>query len=42
MPIEIKAVQKDEYAAWLETAKQEFAMDMPDATNSALKLASAN
>ena len=42
MPIEIKAVPKDEYAAWLETAKQEFAMDMPDATNSALKLASAN
>jgi cytochrome c oxidase subunit 2 len=42
MPIEIKVVPKDEYAAWLETAKQEFAMDMPDATNSALKLASAN
>ena len=42
MPIEIKAVPKDEYVAWLETAKQEFAMDMPDATNSALKLASAN
>ena len=42
MPIEIKAVPKDEYAAWLEIAKQEFAMDMPDATNSALKLASAN
>ena len=42
MPIEIKAVPKDEYAVWLETAKQEFAMDMPGATNSALKLASAN
>ena len=42
MPIEIKAVPKDEYAAWLETAKQEFAMDMPGATNSALTLASAN
>ena len=42
MPIEVKAVPKDEYAAWLETAKQEFAMDMPDATDSALELASAN
>ena len=42
MPIEIKAVPKDEYAAWLETAKQEFAMDMPGATDSAMKLVSAN
>ena len=28
MPIEIKAVSEAEYAAWLNMAKQEFAMDM--------------
>ena len=42
MPIEIKAVSKAEYAAWLDMAKQEFAMDMPVATDDAMKLASAN
>jgi len=25
MPIEVQALPKDEYAAWLATAKQEFA-----------------
>ena len=42
MPIEVQAVSKAEYAAWLEMAKQEFAMDMPVVTNGAMKLASAN
>jgi cytochrome c oxidase subunit 2 len=42
MPIEIKAVSKAEYTAWLETAKQEFAAGMPNATDSSLILASAN
>ena len=42
MPIEIRAVSKVEYAAWLDMAKQEFAMDMPVVTDDAMKLASAN
>ena len=42
MPIEVKAVSKAEYAAWLDIAKQEFAMDMPVVTDDAMKLASAN
>jgi heme/copper-type cytochrome/quinol oxidase subunit 2 len=42
MPIEIKAVSKAEYAAWLNMAKQEFAMDMPVVTDEAMKFASAN
>ena len=42
MPIEIRAVSKAEYAAWLDMAKQEFAMDMPVVTDDAMKLASAN
>jgi len=42
MPIEIKAVSEAEYAAWLNMAKQEFAMDMPVVTDEAMKLASAN
>ena len=42
MPIEVKAVSKAEYAAWLDIAKQEFAMDMPAVTDDAMKLASAN
>jgi cytochrome c oxidase subunit 2 len=42
MPIEVKAVSKAEYAAWLDMAKQEFAMDTPVVTDDAMKLASAN
>ena len=42
MPIEIRALPKSEYAAWLNFAKQEFAMDMPVTADDAMKLASAN
>ena len=42
MPIEIKAVSEAEYTAWLDMAKQEFAMDMPFVKADAMKLASAN
>jgi len=42
MPIEIKALPKAEYAAWLEMAKQEFAMDLPATANDTVTLASAN
>ena len=42
MPIEVKAVSKAEFVAWLDMAKQEFAMDMPVVTDDAMELASAN
>lgn len=40
MPIEIKAVSKAEYGAWLRKAKQEFAVNTPSAPVNALTLAS--
>jgi cytochrome c oxidase subunit 2 len=40
MPIEIKALPKAEYAAWLTEAKEKFAAAAP--APSSLKLASAN
>jgi cytochrome c oxidase subunit 2 len=42
MPIEIKALPKAEYAAWLEKAKQEFAMSAPVSANETITLAAAN
>ena len=40
MPIEIKAVSKAEYAAWLGKAKQEFALNTPSGPVNALTFAS--
>jgi cytochrome c oxidase subunit 2 len=42
MPIEIKALPKAEYAAWLEKAKQEFALSAPVSANETITLAAAN
>jgi len=42
MPIEIKALPKAEYAAWLAEAKEKFAAAAPAPAASSLKLASAN
>jgi len=42
MPIEIKALPKAEYAAWLEKAKQEFTMSAPVSANETITLAAAN
>ena len=42
MPIEIKALPKDEYIAWLEKAKQDFAMVVPAFVKKTVTLASAN
>ena len=42
MPIEIKAVPKAEYAAWLEKAKEEFAVSAPQSIPVTVKLASTN
>jgi len=42
MPIEIKALPKAEYAAWLEKAKQEFAMSASVSANETITLAAAN
>jgi cytochrome c oxidase subunit 2 len=42
MPIEIKALPKAEYAAWLAKAKEEFAASAPQLAPAPVKLASAN
>jgi heme/copper-type cytochrome/quinol oxidase subunit 2 len=42
MPIEIKALPKDEYAAWLAEAKAKFAAADSVPALSTVKLASAN
>jgi cytochrome c oxidase subunit 2 len=42
MPIEIKALPKAEYAAWLAKAKEEFAASAPQLAPVTVKLASAN
>jgi cytochrome c oxidase subunit 2 len=42
MPIEIRALPKDEYVAWLEKAKQDFVMGAPVIVNDTVTLASAN
>jgi len=42
MPIEIKALPKAEYVAWLEKAKQEFAMSASVSANETITLAAAN
>ena len=42
MPIEIKALPKAEFAAWLAKAKEEFAVSAPQSIPVTVKLASAN
>jgi len=39
MPIAIKAVSEDEFNAWVETAKEEFARVDEPATESTVRLA---
>ena len=42
MPIEVKAVSKAEYLAWLKKAKEEFALNDVVPTRPEISLASAN
>jgi len=42
MPIEVRALPRDEYEAWLATAREEFAMNDTPAEAETLVLASAN
>ena len=41
MPIEVKALPKADYAAWLKGAKEEFALNETDAVQPEVNLASA-
>jgi cytochrome c oxidase subunit 2 len=42
MPIEVQALPKDEYAAWLKQAKQEFSIGASVSVSDSVSLASAN